>query len=87
MLSIHATNNDKANTYQYLITKPSPFPFTPDSQPVWYKGAGHAEELHLMFEVTSDHVAEETLKKQDLASVDKLSRDVVVYWTNFAKYG
>jgi carboxylesterase type B len=87
MLSIHATNNDKANTYQYLITKPSPFPFTPGGRPVWYKGAGHTEELHLLFEVKSDHVSDESLKKHDLASVDKLSRDVVAYWTNFAKYG
>ncbi|XP_062619323.1 carboxylesterase 1C-like [Saccostrea cucullata] len=86
MLEIHAKNNDKAKTYQYLVTKPSPFPFIPEL-PEWYSGAGHGEELHLMFNVTSDHVPEETLKKQDLASVEKLSKDVVKYWTNFAKYG
>lgn len=87
MLSIHAKNNDKSNTFQYLITKPTPFPFVPTDPPAWYKGAGHGEELHLMFEVTSDHVSKENLKRHDLVSVDKLSRDVVTYWTNFAKYG
>ncbi|XP_061177009.1 acetylcholinesterase-like [Saccostrea echinata] len=86
MLEIHAKNNNKSKTFQYLITKPSPFPFFQEP-PSWFKGAAHGDELHLMFNVTHDHVPEETLKKHDLVAVEKLSKDVIKYWTNFAKYG
>jgi carboxylesterase type B len=87
ILSIHAKNNDKRNTFQYLITKPSPYPFTVDGQPAWFKGAAHGEELHLMFDITTGQIPKELLKKHDPASLDRLSRDVITYWTNFAKYG
>jgi carboxylesterase type B len=87
ILSIHAKNNNKRNTFQYLITKTSLYPFTLDGQPVWFKGAAHGEELHLMFDITTDQIPEELLKKHDPDSLDRLSRDVITYWTNFAKYG
>ncbi|XP_062619061.1 bile salt-activated lipase-like [Saccostrea cucullata] len=87
ILEIHAKNNNNGKTFQYLITKPTPFPFTDQEIPFWFKGAGHGQDLHLMFNVTSNHVSEETLKKHDLQAVEKLSKDVIKYWTNFAKYG
>ncbi|XP_061177111.1 carboxylesterase 1C-like [Saccostrea echinata] len=86
ILEIHAKDNDKANTFQYLVTKQSPFPFIQDPAP-WFKKAGHGEELHLMFNMTYSDISEETLKKHDLAAVEKLSKDVIKYWTNFAKFG
>ncbi|XP_061176337.1 acetylcholinesterase-like [Saccostrea echinata] len=86
ILEIHAINNNKAKTFQYLTTKPTPFPFFQES-PSWFKGAGHGDELHLIFNVTHDHVSEETLKKHDLMAVENLSKDVIKYWSNFAKYG
>lgn len=55
--------------------------------PAWLKGAGHGDELHLLFEMSQDGMSEEKLKNVDLAAVDKLSNDVIYYWTNFAKFG
>ncbi|XP_062619093.1 acetylcholinesterase-like [Saccostrea cucullata] len=86
VLEIRAINNNKAKTYQYLTTKRTPFPFFPEA-PAWLKGAGHGDELHLLFNITHDHVPEENLKKHDLGAVEKLSKDVIKYWSNFAKYG
>ncbi|XP_061177010.1 liver carboxylesterase B-1-like [Saccostrea echinata] len=86
MLGIHAKNNSQAKTFQYLITKPTPFPFFQEP-PSWFKGAGHGEDLHLLFGVTSDHVSEETLKKHDLGAVERLSKNVINYWAIFTKNG
>lgn len=87
LLSIHAKNNDKVKTFQFLVTKPTPFPLVPMDPPVWLKGAGHGEELHLLFEMSHDGISKEKLKNVDYAAVDKLSNDIIHYWTNFAKFG
>lgn len=87
LLSIHAKNNNKVKSFQYLVTKPTPFPLVPMDPPAWLKGAGHGDELHLLFEMSHDGISEEKLKNVDLAAVDKLSNDVIYYWTNFAKFG
>ncbi|XP_062619060.1 carboxylesterase 1C-like [Saccostrea cucullata] len=86
MLGIHAKDNDKAKTFQYLVTKQSPYPFIQNPAP-WYKKAGHGEELHLIFNMTYNDIPEETLKQYDLAADEMLSKDVIKYWTNFAKNG
>lgn len=66
MLAIHANSNEKSSTFQYLVTKPTPFPLVPMELPSWIKGAGHAEELHLLFIMTHEQVSEEKLKTIDL---------------------
>lgn len=88
MLSIHANKNEKTNTFQYLITKSSPFPLLPtELLPSWFKGAAHGDELHLLFNISRDHIPEEKLKTIDLDAIDKLSSEFIQYWTNFAKFG
>lgn len=87
MLSIHANSNEKRNTFQYLVTRPTPFPLLPFEIPSWIKGAGHGEELHLLFIMSHEQVSEEKLKTIDLNAIDRLSNDVIQYWTNFAKFG
>eukprot|EP00105_Crassostrea_gigas_P028123 XP_011449674.1 PREDICTED: carboxylesterase 1C [Crassostrea gigas] len=88
MLSIHANNKENTKTFQYLFTQPSPFPLLPrELLPSWLKGAGHGDELHLLFIISRDHIPEEKLKTIDLAAVDRLSMDFIQYWTNFAKFG
>ncbi|XP_061179963.1 bile salt-activated lipase-like [Saccostrea echinata] len=84
ILSIHAKNNENAKSFQYLITKESPMPFGGDP-PAWFKGAGHGDDIHLMFDLPTIHFPEE--KRKNLTGVNKLSEDVVKYWTNFAKFG
>ena len=87
MLSIHAKNNDRFRTFQYLVTQPTPFSIIPLDPPSWFKGAGHGEEIHLLFNMSRDHVPEEKLKNVDIPALDKFSSDVIKYWTNFAKFG
>jgi carboxylesterase type B len=85
MLSIHAKENTAAKTFQYLIAKTNPLPFGGDP-PAWFKGAGHGDELHLLFDMIHvTTIPEEKLK--DFDEVNLLSEDVVQYWTNFAKFG
>lgn len=87
MLSIHATNNDRAKTFQYLLTKPGPIQCLPMDPPSWIKSAGHEEELHLLFMTNTDHVQTEKMSNRDGDEIDQLSKTVIKYWTNFAKYG
>ncbi|XP_061179962.1 carboxylesterase 1C-like [Saccostrea echinata] len=86
MLSIHSKNNKGARSFQYLITKTSPMPFGGDP-PAWFKGAGHGDELHLMFNFEITALSEEKFKNVNLDDIKKLSDYVVKYWTNFAKFG
>ncbi|XP_062586567.1 carboxylesterase 1C-like [Saccostrea cucullata] len=86
MLSIHSKNNKVAKSFQYLITKTSPMPFGGDP-PTWFKGAGHGDELYLMFDFEISALSEEKFKKINMDEVKKLSDYVVKYWTNFAKFG
>jgi carboxylesterase type B len=81
MLSIHAQNNEESKTFQYLITKTSPMPFGGDP-PTWFKGAGHGDDLYLMFQM------KDVFPNGDQLDDEKsLSDDVVQYWSNFAKFG
>ena len=85
MLSIHAKDNTKAKTYQYLVTKTSPIPFGGDP-PSWFKGAGHGDDIYLLFDTTFYmHLTEDQL--QSLKKEKDLSETVIRYWTNFAKFG
>ncbi|XP_062569928.1 bile salt-activated lipase-like [Saccostrea cucullata] len=84
ILSIHGKNNENAKSFQYLVTKPSPVPFGGDP-PVWFKGAGHGDEVYLMFDFPTIHFPEE--KRKNLEETKKLSDDMIKYWTNFAKFG
>lgn len=88
MLSMHAKKSGKTKTFQYFITKTSPFSFLPtELLPSWFKGARHGDELPLLFNVSRDHISEEKLKTIDLAAFDRLSSEVIQYWTKFAKFG
>jgi carboxylesterase type B len=81
LLSIHAKNNQDGKTFQYLITKRSPVPFGGDP-PTWFKGAGHGDDVHLMFNVEGTFP-----NGEQLSDDNSLSDDVVQYWSNFAKFG
>lgn len=54
--------------------------------PGWIKGAGHEEEMHLSFRINTDHVPTEKMGGRDGDDIDRLSKTVIQYWTNFAKY-
>ncbi|XP_048755012.2 carboxylesterase 1C-like [Ostrea edulis] len=83
MLTIHAEDNTGAKTFQYMVTKASPMPFGGDP-PAWFKGAGHSDELYLLFDYLRK-IPEEKRKK--FADLNLLSENVVQYWANFAKFG
>ena len=85
LLSIHAKDNTKTNSFQYLLTRKSPVLFFGDP-PSWFKGAFHGDELPLLFDTSRIiPVSEETL--QSLEKENELSETVIRYWTNFAKSG
>ena len=85
MLSVHAKDNKNVNTFQYLFTKTSPIPFG-GNPPSWFKGAGHGDEVYLLFDPTYYmQLTEEQV--QSLKTEKELSETVIRYWTNFAKSG
>ena len=84
ILSIHAKDNTKASTFQYLITKKSPLPFAGEP-PSWFKGAGHGDDLYLFFDFDINLTQEQEEKIKEGRSA--LSEAVIQYWTNFAKFG
>jgi carboxylesterase type B len=81
LLSIHADNNKEAKTFQYLITKKSPVPFGGDP-PTWFKGAGHGDDVYLIFNVNEAFPSGDQLDDEN-----SLSDNTVQYWSNFAKFG
>ncbi|XP_048755006.2 carboxylesterase 1C-like isoform X2 [Ostrea edulis] len=84
LLSIHANNNKETNTFQYLMTKPSPAQFFGDP-PAWFKGARHGDDLYHFFKISVEDLPEE--KRKGLVDDDPLSENVIQYWANFAKFG
>ena len=61
-------------SYQYLFHRPS---FIPSSK-TWFTGSAHAAELAYIFEIQGFTRS---------SNEDKLSDDMLKYWTNFAKTG
>lgn len=83
MLENHAAG--KGTTYQYLFSRESSKPINiVGPPPKWFRGAGHAEELKYMFDISR------LFKHLDLGLTDEektLSRNIIQYWTSFAKSG
>lgn len=85
MLSIHARDNTLSNTYQFLVTKPSPLPFG-GNPPSWFKGAGHGDDIRFFFDFSD--ILEIPEEKRKVVEEDQvLSEKIIQYWTNFAKFG
>lgn len=85
LLSIHAKDNTKSNTFQYLVTKPSPLPFGGNA-PSWFKGAGHGDDIRFFFDFSD--ILEIPDDKREMHEEDQgLSQKIIQYWTNFAKFG
>ncbi|XP_052059746.1 carboxylesterase 5A-like [Mytilus californianus] len=73
MLELHSMYG--ATTYHYQFSMPSPEPWG-GPFPSWFNGSGHADELIYMF-------------RPEVVSTDgmKLSRNLIQYWTTFARTG
>lgn len=83
MLENHAAGT--GTTYQYQFSRESSKPINIGGPPPkWFRGAGHAEELKYMFDMSR------LFKHLDLGLTDgekTLSRNIIQYWTSFAKTG
>ncbi|XP_076110459.1 uncharacterized protein LOC143079138 [Mytilus galloprovincialis] len=73
MLELHSMYG--ATTYHYQFSMPSPDPWG-GPFPSWFNGSGHGDELIYMF-------------RPEAVSTDgmKLSRNLIQYWTSFARTG
>lgn len=73
--------NKKSSTYQYIFSEDiRPF-YT--NMPKWYHGAVHGTELAFMFVAKDMYPTNFTLSPDQM----KFARDIIKYWTNFAKTG
>ncbi|XP_052684718.1 fatty acyl-CoA hydrolase precursor, medium chain-like [Crassostrea angulata] len=73
--------NQKSSTYQYIFSEDiRPF-YT--NMPKWYHGAVHGTELAFMFVAKDMYPTNFTLSQDQM----KFARDIINYWTNFAKTG
>lgn len=77
-LRVHADSNTQSKTYEYLFTRPSSSEIGP-MPPQWFQGAPHGSELVFLF-LDKDN----SLENQEASD---LRRNMVTYWSNFAKYG
>lgn len=79
MLQYHSSLG--GNSYQYYIKKISPLPIGPPP-PVWFTGCGHGDELLYLFDIdTMFNTGECTFSKEE----KELSKNLIRYWTSFAK--
>lgn len=80
-LIAHSRKNTAHRTYNYILSAPSPAPFEPPP-PAWFSGAGHADDLYLLFDMpilpTKNRLEERHTT---------LSSRIIRYFTNFAKTG
>lgn len=80
-LIAHGRKNTAHRTYNYILSAPSPVPFEPPP-PAWFRGAGHADDLYLLFDMpilpTKNRLEERHTT---------LSSRIIRYFTNFAKTG
>uniref|UniRef100_A0A8W8NS01 Carboxylic ester hydrolase n=1 Tax=Magallana gigas TaxID=29159 RepID=A0A8W8NS01_MAGGI len=80
-LIAHSRKNTAHRTYNYILSAPSPVPFEPPP-PAWFSGAGHADDLYLLFDMpilpTKNRLEERHTT---------LSSRIIRYFTNFAKTG
>ncbi|XP_050391494.1 acetylcholinesterase [Patella vulgata] len=79
----HVYMNDQTKTYQYEFNHVNP-DLTLDMGSDWLKGASHGAELPYLFGFPTTFTA---LTPQMAASQWSFSKQIMDYWTNFAKSG
>lgn len=85
-LTVHASNNTRAKSYQYVFSEWSlPFSFDANVLPPWFEGAGHATELIYLFFLESLQLVRPNIT---ITATDyELATKMRTQWTNFGKYG
>lgn len=81
VLLAHSRQNAERRTYNYVLSAPSPAQFDPPP-PAWFKGAGHADDLYLLFDMPSLPTKNRIEERHTT-----LSSRIIRYFTNFAKTG
>lgn len=80
-LLAHSRKNTEHRTYNYILSAPSPAQFEPPP-PAWFKGAGHADDLYLLFDMPILPTKNRIEERHTM-----LSSRIILYFTNFAKTG
>lgn len=80
-LIAHGRKNTAHRTYNYILSAPSPAPFGPPP-PAWFRGAGHADDLYLLFDMPNVRTENRTDERHTT-----LSSRIIRYFANFAKTG
>ncbi|XP_045165876.2 cocaine esterase-like [Mercenaria mercenaria] len=82
-LSSHAANNKlNRSTYQYIFTHQPSYPWI-QSRPPWLHGANHAGELPFVFGLEAMYPDTHEKPSAEMG----LSKQIMTYWSNFAKSG
>ncbi|KAJ8317909.1 hypothetical protein KUTeg_003000 [Tegillarca granosa] len=82
-LQIHSQGNKKTNSYMFHFTHQFFYKVYVSPYPAWFKFASHAAELAYLFAIPNAYEKNLIVSEQDI----KLSKKMLKYWTNFAKYG
>lgn len=81
-LLAHVPKNQTRETYHYIFTHTPSFPWI-QSRPPWLQGANHAGELPFVFGLEAMY----PVTHEKPISEMRLSRQIMTYWSNFAKTG
>lgn len=81
-LDTHSSTEKGGNSFQYIFTHQPRFSWIQD-RPPWLEGANHAGELPFVFGLYAMYPKE----RKKLTDEQTLSKQVMTYWSNFAKTG
>ena len=78
----HSMNNRIGQTFQYVFARDPPVK-SGLHRPPWFTGSGHCDELHYLFGLKIKQLQGSFIPDEDLV----LTRQMMHYWSNFAKTG
>jgi carboxylesterase type B len=81
-LKAHADGNKVSQTFQYIFTHQPSYPWIQD-RPPWLHGANHAGELPFVFGLEAMYPNGSVKPSSEI----EMSKQIMIYWSNFAKTG
>ena len=78
----HSMYNRIGRTFQYVFARDPPVK-SGLHRPPWFTGSGHCDELHYLFGLKIKQLQGKFVPDDDMA----LARQMMYYWSNFAKTG